>query len=160
MAVLLTEDDIRRLLEERKPVPPDYSKRIVLKPKRGHKESQLDITGANGSEFVLIVRQAEANQLDFSVILAYRPPNTNRLFRLMRHNGKHEHTNLLEAETFYGFHIHTATERYQDCGLREDAYAKPTTRYSDYGGAIRQMQRDCAFDLPVDPQGSLFGEEV
>jgi hypothetical protein len=67
-------------------------------------------------------------------------------FRLRRHNGKsHEHTNPIEKNTFYGFHIHTATERYQQSGYREDTYAEETNRYADYHGAIECMLRDCGF---------------
>ena len=157
---ILTDDDIQRLLDERKPLPADYSRRMVAKPKRGHKESELEITGAAGSRFALIVRQSEMNPLDFSLILAYRPVKTNRLFRLLRYNGRHEHTNVLEAETFYDFHIHRATARYQERGLHEDTYAEPTTRYADYGSAIREILRDCSFDLPSDPQVRLFEEGV
>jgi len=55
--------------------------------------------------------------LDFSIILAYCPEASNQLFRLRRYNGKsHEHTNTIEADKFYNYHIHTATERYQELG--------------------------------------------
>jgi hypothetical protein len=51
---------------------------------------------------------------------------------LRRHNGRsHEHTNQIEASTFYDFHIHMATERYQELGMREDAYAEATDRFGD-----------------------------
>lgn len=94
MATRLSEAEISRLLAERKSLPPDYRERIQTKPKHGHKERELDVTGADGSEFRLIFRQSEFNPLDFSVILAYRPPKKNQLFRLRRYNGKsHEHTN-------------------------------------------------------------------
>lgn len=162
MAIRLNDTEISHLLAERKPLPPDYRERIQTKPKRGHKERELDVKGADGSEFRLILRQSEFNPLDFSVILAYRPPKTNQLFRLRRYNGKsHEHTNTLEGRTFYDFHVHTATERYQDeSGLREDAYAEPTNRFADFHGAIRCMLGDCGFDVPPDTQGTLFEEEL
>ena len=108
MAIRLSEAEISRLLAERKPLPPDYRERIQTKPKHGHKERELDVIGTDGSEFRLIFRQSEFNPLDFSVILAYRPPKTNQLFRLRRYNGKsHEHTNTLDGQTFYDFHVHT-----------------------------------------------------
>lgn len=99
--------------------------------------------------------------MDFSIILSYLAPKTNQIFRLRRYNGKsHEHTNSLEAETFYDFHVHTATERYQlESGGREDTFAEPTGKYSDFQGAIRCMLRDCNFILPADGQGTLFEEE-
>jgi hypothetical protein len=162
MAIRLNDAEISRLLAERKPLPLDYRERIQTKPKRGHKERELDVKGTDGSEFRLILRQSEFNLLDFSVILAYRLPKSNQFFRLRRYNGKsHEHTNTLEGRTFYDFHIHMATERYQDeSGLREDCYAEPTKRFVDYHGAIRSMLGDCGFDVPLDTQGALFEEDI
>ncbi len=162
MAIRLSDAEISRLLAERKSLPPDYRERIQTKPKHGHKERELDVKGAGGSEFRLIFRQSEFNPLDFSVILAYRPPKTNQLFRLRRYNGKsHEHTNTIDGQTFYDFHIHTATERYQDeSGLREDSYAEPTDRFADFRGAIRAMLEGCGFDVPPDTQGALFEEDL
>jgi hypothetical protein len=81
------------------------------------------------------------------VILGYIIPNTNQVFRLRRYNGKsHEHTNRLEQEKFYDFHIHTATERYQTAGWNEDGYAVPTDRYPDHHGALKSMFNDCGFE--------------
>ena len=97
--------------------------------------------------------------LIFRVILVYRPPTSNLIFRLRRYNGKsHEHTNTLEGNTFYDFHIHQATQRYQDIGGREDAFAEPTDRFADFQQAISCLFNDCAFQLPYDPQGRLFEE--
>lgn len=161
MAVQLEELIILALLAETKPFSADYRGRMQTRPKSGHKERELDITGAQGSEFRLILRQSLFNALDFSVILAYRPPGTNQLFRLRRYNGKsHEHTNRLEGETFYDFHVHMATERYQESGLREDTFAEPTDRFADFQGAIRCLLTECNFVVPTDPQGKLFGEDL
>jgi Family of unknown function (DUF6978) len=157
MAVLLTDAEIEHLLSEAKPLPAAYRSRIKTKPKRGHSERELDVRGGEGSEFRLILRQSTLNALDFSVILAYRPPGSNQLFRLRRYNGKsHQHTNPIEGNSFYDFHVHTATERYQDYGLREDTFAEPTDRYGDLAGALKGMLDECGFELPADPQASLF----
>jgi len=52
-----------------------------------------------------------------------------------------------------------ATKRYQlESGLREDAFAEPTDRYSDLHGAINCMLQDCGFEVPEEPQRKLFGE--
>ena len=76
---------------------------------------------------------------------------------MRRHNGKsHEHTNQIERNTFYDFHIHMATERYQEFGTREDAYAEITERFGDYESALRCLVDDCGFELPPEPQLSLF----
>ena len=54
--------------------------------------------------------------------------------------------------------IHTATERYQELGAREDTFAEPSKRYSDFHSAIHCMLDDCAFERPKDPQRNLFEE--
>ena len=51
-----------------------------------------------------------------------------------------------------------ATQRYQELGTREDAYAEPTDRFSDFASAWQHMLSDCGFDIPEDPQGRLFEE--
>jgi hypothetical protein len=79
---------------------------------------------------------------------------------LRRYNGKsHEHTNPIEEDTFYDFHIHKATERYQMIGAREDTFAEPTEKFSDFHEAISCMIKDCNFEVPVDPQRKLFEEK-
>lgn len=158
MPVQLDDIEIKALVEESKPLPANYRERIQTKPKSGHKERELDVLGANGSEFRLILRQSSFNPLAFSVILAYRPPQSSQLFRLRRYNGKnHSHTNVLEKQTFYDFHIHKATLRYQrESGLREDGYAEPTPRYADFQGAIQCMLTDCGFVTSENSQSSLF----
>jgi len=159
MAVRLSEEEIARLIAERKHLPRDYRMRIQMRPKRGHKERELDVLGAKGSRFRLILRQSLLNVLDFSVILVFCPPESNQLFRLRRYNGRHgEHTNRIEGETFFDYHIHTATERYQELGMREDTYAERTDQFSDLFGAIYYMLRECNFDIPADQQTSLLEE--
>ena len=157
MPALLSDVEIASLLRERKQLPSDYRERIQPRPKRGHKERELDLQGANGTEFRLIIRQGIVNPLDFSVILAYLPAGTNRLFRLTRYNSRtHEHTNQLEGQTFFGWHIHKATERYQNSGFREDAFAEPTDRFSDLAGALECVIVDCGLARPSGDQGTLF----
>ncbi len=157
MPILLTDAEISALVKEQKLLPADYSEKILLKAKRGHKERELELKGHNGSEFRLILRQSQFNVLDFSAILCFCPPKTSQIFRLRRYNGKsHEHTNQIERQTFYDFHIHHATERYQDSGLREDAYAEVTGRYADFYGAFDCMIADCAFQIPPDLHPKLF----
>lgn len=154
----LTDNEIHALLQEAKPLPADYQRRLVTRPKRGHNEVQLDVQGASGSAFRVILRQSLTNPLDFSVILGYCPPNSNQVVRLRRYNGKsHEHTNPLEHETFYDFHIHQATERYQPSGNREDTFAERTNRYADMRQAVECLIADCAMQLPPEANMPLFG---
>lgn len=160
MAVTLTDAEISALTAELKRLPSDYRVRIQPRPKRGHRERELDILGANGGSFRLILRESLFNPLDFSVILAWLPPKSTTAFRLRRYNGKsHEHTNTLEGETFYDFHVHLATERYQQSGLREDAFAEPTTRYQNSMGAVQCLFADCGFEPPASSQAGLFDSE-
>lgn len=159
MAGTYSDAQIAALVQERKPLPPDWRNRIQLHAKRGHSERELDLRGVSGTEFRLILRQNKINPLDFSIILAVNVQGSNQVFRLRRYNGKsHEHTNHIEGNTFYAFHIHLATERYQELGTREDAYAEPTDRFGDFHAALRCLFVDAAFDVPPEAQGQLFEE--
>lgn len=106
--------------------------------------------GRSGSKFRVLVRQREDNPLDFSVILGYLIPDSTRVFRLRRFNGlSHQHTNPLEGESFYAYHVHVATERYQLVpGYAEEHYATPTDAYVDLAGAIEHMLATAGFEPP------------
>jgi len=157
MPDILSDIEIMQLIKETKPLTEDYRTKIQVRPKTGHKERELNIKGDNGNDFRIILRQSVYNPLDFSVILAYRPLNSNQLFRLWRCNGKsHEHTNTIELDKFYDFHIHKATERYQLIGAREDAYAEPTDKYSDINEAVSFIIKECGFVPPNNAQQTLF----
>ena len=159
MPTKYSDSEITQMIEERKPLPSNYHSHIQLKDKRGHKERELDVVREHGTQYRLILRQSDFNTLDFSIILVVTPSDSNQLFRLRRYNGKsHEHTNQIEGDTFYDFHIHHATERYQESGCREDAFAEVTDRYADFHAALRCMLEDCGFETSQDAQPSLFGE--
>lgn len=159
MAVTYTDDEIARLLAEEKPLPVDWQQQFRLSSKRGHDERELSVAGGAGSQFRVIFRKNRFHPLDFSVILVVEIPQSNRLFRLRRYNGKsHEHTNQIEGDSFYDFHIHMATERYQLRGgraPREDAYAEVTDRYGDANGALACMIEDAGF-ISAGPQRPMF----
>ncbi len=147
------------MIEERKPLPDNYRSRVKLRDKRGHKGRELDVPGVSGSQYRLILRQSNFNTLYFSIILAVLPSDSNQLFRLRRYNGKHgEHTNKIEGDKFYDFHIHHATERYQESGMNEDAFAAVTNRYADFHSALNCMLRYCGFEMPHNAQQDLFEE--
>lgn len=117
MAVSYTDDQIDALVRERKPLPADWQGRTRMRAKRGHEQRDLDLIGDAGTKFRMILRQSRINGLDFSIILAVIVPQSTQVFRLRRYNDRsHEHTNQIEHETFYDFHIHFATERYQELG--------------------------------------------
>lgn len=159
MAVTYTDAEIARLVAEEKPLPADWQHQFRRNPKRGHDERELRVAGSEGSQFRIIFRKSQSNLLDFSVILGVEIPLSNRLFRLRRHNGKsHEHTNQIEGDSFYDFHIHMATERYQLRGVRaprEDDYAEVTDRYGDASGALACMLEDAGFTF-AGPQTAMF----
>lgn len=153
MAVL-TDAQIEALVNEPKALPADWVMRLRLKPGRiGHTVRDMDVPGEHGSSFRIIIRQSVLNPLDFSVILGYRPETGPRVFRLRRYNGRsHEHRNRIEGDRFYDFHIHIATERYQQIGMDEDSYATPTDRYADLANAQNALVLDCGFRLQREGQ--------
>ena len=156
MPVVYTQAQIAMLADERKPLPKDWRTKLRFHPKRGHQEGSQDCTGEDGNQFRLILRRNTINHLDFSVILAVQVPQSNQWFRLRRYNGRgHQHTNHIEGNTFDDFHIHMATERYQEVGAREDAYAEATDRYDDFEGALDCLEKDTGFDVPPSDQLSL-----
>ncbi len=159
MAAKYSDSEIAELIAEKKPLPSNWRSGISLRDKRGHKEREIDVIGEKGNVYRVIFRQSNFNQLDFSVILALNPVESNQLFRLRRYNGKsHEHSNQIEGKKFYDFHIHQATERYQDLGGREDTFAEPSNAYSDFNTAVRRMFLECNFDVPNTEGPSLFGD--
>jgi hypothetical protein len=161
MAAMLTDAQIAELLQEPKALPANYRSRMQTRPKRGHRQRELDVEGTLGSTFRVILRESLINPLDFSAILAWVPPESTGLFRLRRYNGRsHEHTNTLEGDRFYDFHVHQATERYQQSGLREDAYAVPSDRFQDFHDAVRCMIAECGFVPPPGDQATLFDPEL
>jgi hypothetical protein len=159
MNVFLTDKEIEALIDAEKRIEVSISQfTSKFKDKRGHREYDLVIERPDNSAFKIIIRQGIENPLDFSVILGFIPAGKNEVFRLRRYNGKsHFHSNRLEGDqAFYDFHIHTASERYQREGMKEEHYAEITERYADIHGAIDCMVSDCRI-ISNDPQQSLFG---
>jgi hypothetical protein len=161
---ILTDAAIQELIAESKPIPAGLHPltKKAVEHNRSHRR-EFEITGANGGAFVLSTRENLLNPMDFSVILSYKMPGFNTIFRLRRYNGKsHIHTNTIENETVRGFHIHAATERYQRRGSKEDSFATTTTRYFDLESAVKCMLTDCGFPaLPEDPQSVFnFGGSI
>ena len=56
MAIQLSDAEIISLLSEPKALSFDYQSRLQLRAKTGHKERELDIRGASGSEFQIAVQ--------------------------------------------------------------------------------------------------------
>ena len=66
-----------------------------------------------------------------------------------------DNPNLLQP---YLYVLYQATERYQQLGAREDAFAEPTDRFSEFHQAVSCMINNCGFEPPFDPQRKLFEE--
>ncbi len=144
----LSDKEIEVLVGMPKPLPTDYRGRLRTRarPYSGqHEEAQIEIGVQNTGTFRVIVRKNRINPFDFSVILGYIPPGRLKLFHLRRYNGAHRHTNKLESNSFRDFHIHYATQRYQEAGWDIDAYAEPTDRYDTVDGALEILLDDCNF---------------
>ena len=146
MALILTDEEIKLLINEKKTISVDFFSSIKFTHKLNHKSGKKEIIGENGSTFQVFIRQAVLNPFDFSVGLTYIIPNTNKPFILKRYNGKsHQHTNKIERETFYDYHIHIATSRYQEYGGHEEGYAEVTSAFSDLDRALKCMEKECGF---------------
>lgn len=150
MAAIYSDREIAALLRERKRIGRDWQSQIKLQEKRGQIERQLELSGADGTTFRLILRRNASDPTDFSAILAVNDQRLDRLFILRRCDGSsHRHRNAIEGDNFRDFHIHEATERYQLGGFREDGFAQPTNRYADADGALRCLLSDAHFDPPA-----------
>jgi hypothetical protein len=55
VSVVFTNDQIKAMIQELKPLPHDYKSRLGLRQKRGHSERKLIIQGAEGHEFHIIL---------------------------------------------------------------------------------------------------------
>ncbi len=156
MAAIYSDEEISALLRERKWLGRDWRTQMKFREKRGQVERQLELSGADGTTFRLIVRRNESDPTDFSAILAVDDQRLDRLFILRRCDGpSHRHRNAIEGNSFRDFHIHEATERYQLGGFREDGFARPTNRYGDADGALRCLFTDAHFDLPTNEPTQL-----
>jgi hypothetical protein len=150
----LSDEEIAALLADPKPTM-SIADLVPRQVKRGHRVQEKEVESRSGSKFHLIVRQNVKVPTDFSVILAYAMPTLHRRFRLRRHNGGgHRHPNKIEGNVIEGPHVHIATQRYQEAGFKEDAYAEGTDRYTDLSGAINHMLDVASFAKPA--QGTIF----
>ncbi len=151
--IFITDAQIADLLQEEKFLPDGFPGNIAFKVELGHSRANIPVVSRSGNQYWIKIRQGIENHLDFSVILVFIDLRLNREIRLRRYNGKsHEHTNRIEKQKFYDFHIHTASERYQKLGAEEESFAEPTARYSDLLTAIECLVTDCGF---IEPEGPL-----
>jgi len=165
MAHILTDDEIRSLLDERKVAPKNWKTRLKPCAVRGQPDRRRSwtVTGANGNNFRVDVRDNPNVLFDFSIILSLVERNGDE-YRLVRFNGKHRsrHTNKWEknhgepnAQIQIGFHIHTATERYQlDLECKIDGYAETTNQYHSFDSALTSFMSSHGFLIESMSGGS------
>lgn len=149
MAVVYTDDEIAALIAEPKPVT-QHQRDFITRRLDRYERATINVLGDAGSDFIVIFRPSQRRPSDFSIILAVQPVQGGHIFHLRRYDGRHWHTNHLEStrrnkNRFLDFHIHTATERYQESNSPDDGYAEVTDRYHDINGAIIHMLDDAGF---------------
>lgn len=160
--VYFTDDEIAAMLQVPKRLSADYE--IRLRPKRSNSavkqlQGAIDVPGDDGQTYRIVVRCVAGAPESFSVILCVSGvPTHDGVFRLRRYNGHdHQHTNELEGNTIaFEYHMHTATERYQDhIPDRPDWYAVPRSGFESYWDALQVMLDECGFILPKVAQLTL-----
>ncbi|MBU4300438.1 hypothetical protein L6303_07815 [archaeon] len=146
---IVTDAQIRAFIDEVKLLQPNFTPR--LKDGIGKYSFEHQVIGLLGNMFKIIIRQSKINPLDFSVIFGVLLGGN--LFRIKRYNGNsHTHMNKLEKIEIQGFHIHLATQKYQENGFKEEGYAEKTTRYSDWKTALDLMLNENNFEFEVDKE--------
>lgn len=163
---ILSDSEINRLIIEQKLAPKNWKKHLQLKSKNNtrHEEGRFTARGKNGNNFRVIIRRNKINRLDFSIILKFID-NDGKEYFIVRYNGKHpsEHTNRWEKLNSFVkykfescFHIHKATQRYQESGLEIAGYAEETELYSDYQSALNTFIKDVNIVEAPKSQYELF----
>lgn len=163
---ILKDSEIEALLEEQKILPQSWQNQFQVKDKSNfqHQERSVEIKRALGNSFRVILRKNKINIFDFSIILTFLDKD-GKEYRLIRYNGKHpsEHTNKWEKERGQddakfppSFHIHKATERYQEAGYPIDGYAEVFTGYHDFPSALHCFFEENNFIKPKSSQLELF----
>ena len=166
MPRVLTDDEIDSFVSESKPLPKNWTTRLRPRPKSNYQHAQrdLEVEGEAGNRFRIIIRKNAINLLDFSIILTFKDKDGSE-FVLRRYNGKHpsQHTNRLEKargepnNSFRNtFHIHKASQRYQEEGLPIDGYAEVTTEYASFETALQAFVQSNGIVLPGDDEPALF----
>lgn len=143
---MLSDSEIKALIDDVKPLPSEVLKEIKLKNKenRAYKEYDLEVKSNSGKNFRIRIRENTINILDFSVILIY-VDEKRKYHILRRYNGKHIHKNQIEKNKFRDFHVHKATKRYPEAGFRIDGYAEVTDSYKNWKDALMKMLKECNF---------------
>lgn len=143
---MLSDQEINKLICDLKRVKSEILRNIQFKIQNNSRHEIWDyqLVSEIGNVYQIRIRKNTLNRVDFSVILTYIDENRN-FYNLKRYNGIHDHTNKLEKNKFRDFHIHTATQRYQEEGYQIEGYAETTNGYSTWQEALDKMLNDCNF---------------
>ena len=156
MEIRYNDGEIAAFISEPKQLPDNYMKILLPDAEKCQNQRTVDITGNNGYVFRIFVKKHHKYEENFSIGFGVKRNNSKDIFILKRYNCKQQHTNFLESETIFGYHIHTATQRYQEIGRKSEGYAEQTTRYNNALGALKCLIADCNFKKPPVDQYELF----
>jgi hypothetical protein len=162
---VLTDEEIQFLIS--------YPKVIITPPKtklaltQGHYRNGMELSSEDGKyRFTVFMRINEVFQENFTIGLRYHPADDPESIILLRCNGPHgEHRGPLDSQDnhFWTYHIHLAREIIIRQGLRSEAYAEETDKYSNYNDALSFFLRYCNIKnadkyFTNTIQGSLFDQ--
>lgn len=150
MAQVISDERIAEMIAEPKLLPRDWRERLAnLRPKMFNNEAAVDVLGAAGTQFTIIVRQHRQYRNNFSVILMI-VTLAHPEFRLLRYDGgHHSHPNRIESTLIENRpHIHRATARYQNSRYPDDGYAVESQDYDDLAGAWILFSDEVKLELP------------
>ena len=143
---VISDTQINMYIQEKKVLPAGFSSSPPLK-QRGRGEQyhfEQEVRGVTGNIYKIIIRVSLVNPSDFSIIFGILL--NGALFIIRRYNGdSHIHTNKIEGIEVEGYHIHKASEKYQEKGFRPEGYAEKTVNYSNWRTALDVMLNENNF---------------
>ena len=161
---MLNDIEIRDLINEHKTIDATTIRSAHKEQNFKNKQNQsfkiweYEFQTVNGNIFRIKIHRNKKFINSFSVIFQYVDEN-KKIYNLKRYNGLHApHINIIERNKVKGFHIHTATERYQEKNLNIEAYAEETDQYSDWKSAFVKLLYDCNIKQN-DPHLHTFVED-
>lgn len=102
-------------------------------------------------------RQHARYPTNFTVGVIYR--TAGHTYRLLRANGLHPggHVNHLEGTSFgTSFHVHRASERYQQAGFDIDGYAEQSDEFTSFEQAFSFVERVASLRAPSGDESRLL----
>ena len=155
--VLLTDADIKVLIDERKILNKPKEFNPILVEKLDKWEYKKKLNGANKHTFQIYIWKSKHRERIFSVGLFVQIGGD--WVPLKRYNGDQVHTNKIEKTRVKGYHIHQATERYQRAYNDIDGFAVETRNYTTWEGALKQLIRDNHVGPEIPHSQQLFKKD-